>query len=149
MTTEQAVGVLNGLIRVCLDSANGFHSAAEAARSFDLKQALESFAEARRRFATELGAEVERLGQPPAEAGSFAGMLEHGWFRLKSLVAGLDVGDVVSECEHGESVAIQSYEAALTLELPSEIHNVVERQLDIMRETSTRLRSAETACARA
>jgi uncharacterized protein (TIGR02284 family) len=147
MTNERTVELLNGLIQVCKDSETGFRAAAEAVAVFDLKKALEDFADRRQRFGTELRQQVESLGGQPS-GGSLAGALQHGWFNLKALVAGCDVRAVVAECEHGEAAAAQAYAEALLEEWPAALRDTIDRQHEDVREVYERLRSVETLCAR-
>ena len=126
--TKSAISTLNGLIETCKDGANGFRSAADAVTRPDAKALFTSRAPAIEQAASELQAEVRRLGGDPETSGSVAASVHRGWINLKSAVTGKDEAAVITECERGEEVAAKSYEDALKGDLPAESRAIVEAQ---------------------
>ena len=126
--TKSAISTLNGLIETCKDGANGFRAAADAVTRPDAKALFISRVPAIEQAATELQAEVRRLGGDPETSGSVAATIHRGWINLKSAVTGKDEAAVITECERGEELAASNYEDALKADLPAESRAVVERQ---------------------
>ncbi|MGI1160295.1 PA2169 family four-helix-bundle protein [Pseudomonas aeruginosa] len=95
--------------------------------------------------ADELERIVLELGGKPKDSTSFAGDLHRRWVDLKSLVTGKDEEAVLNECERGEDVAKQRYQAALEKPLPAEIHQVIERQYQGVLRHHDRVRALRDA----
>jgi uncharacterized protein (TIGR02284 family) len=127
--TAAAVSTLNDLIETCKDGANGFRTAAEAVQSPPAKALFTSRVPLIERAATELQAEVRRLGGDPETTGSVAATVHRGWINLKSAVTGKDDAAIVTECLRGEELAVKNYEDALATGLPAESRAIVERHL--------------------
>jgi uncharacterized protein (TIGR02284 family) len=141
------VQTLNALIETCKDSEKGFTATAEAAKSFDLKKLLQAYAAQRALFATELQAEVQRLGGHAEENGSLGGSLHRGWMNFKALVTGAGDCALITECERGEEAALMAYEEALQADLPPELKGVLQRQFEHVKEAHTRVRALQCALA--
>jgi uncharacterized protein (TIGR02284 family) len=54
--------------------------------------------------------------------------LHRRWQDIKSAVLGRDNDTVLNECERGEDAVVLQYRRALEKDLPTRIHNVLERQ---------------------
>jgi uncharacterized protein (TIGR02284 family) len=140
---------LNPLIETCKDGEQGYRTAAKVVATSELKQLLESFANRRELFATELQAEVERLGGAPQRGGSITGTLHCGWLNLVSLVAGMDERAIFAVCENGDGAAVKAYEKALKADLPPETRSIVERQFNHIKEAYERVHALELVAAKA
>jgi uncharacterized protein (TIGR02284 family) len=126
--TKAADSTLNDLIETCKDGVNGFRTAAEGVTRPDAKALFTSRVPAIERAASELQAEVRRLGGEPETTGSVAATVHRGWINLKAAVTGKDEAAVITECERGEEVAVKNYEDALKSGLPAESRAIVEQQ---------------------
>lgn len=126
--TKDAISTLNDLIETCKDGANGFRVAADAVERADAKALFTSRVPVIEKAASELQAEVRRLGGDPETTGSIAANIHRGWINIKSAVTGKDEAAVITECERGEEVAAKSYEDALKTDLPPESRAIVEAQ---------------------
>lgn len=126
-TKKTAVSTLNDLIETCKDGANGFRTAADAVQRPDAKALFTSRVPIIERSATELQAEVRRLGGDPETTGSVAATVHRGWINLKAAVTGKDEAAIITECERGEQLAVKNYEDALKTELPAESRAILER----------------------
>lgn len=146
-TTREAIGVLNGLMEVCLDTERGFRSAAEHVASLGLRELFSSYARQRLQFAEELGSEVRRLGGRPEIGVSATAALHRGWVDVKSSLQRNEEGSVVAELERGEDAAVRSYRDALSTGVPLELRPLVERQYARVQEIHDRVRSLEKATA--
>jgi uncharacterized protein (TIGR02284 family) len=138
---QSNIAVLNNLIDTCTDGQKGFASVAEAVTNPELKTLFRSYSQQRARFATELQAEVQRLGGDPEKAGTLAASLHRGWINLKSVLTGHDNHALIREAERGEDVAVNTYTDALKANLHSEVRTVAERQLVAIKEAQDRLRA--------
>src|SRR5205807_4543019 len=112
-TNGKAVSVLNHLIETCKDGQEGFKHAAQGVKSSHLKSLFMEFAEQRAQFASQLRAEVARLGGKPEAGSSVTGSLHRGWTNLKAAISGGSEAAIISECERGEDIARDTYRDAL------------------------------------
>ena len=122
--------MLNDLIETSKDGENGFRSAAEDAKSAELKATFLRRAEDCAKGASELQQLVSRMGGNPEQGGSVAGAMHRGWMDLKAKVAHRDDLAILEECERGEDVAKAKYRKALDASLPDDVRAVVQRQYD-------------------
>ena len=127
-TPKDAISTLNELIETCEDGANGFRAAAEAVTHPDAKSLFTSRIPIIERSASELQAEVRRLGGRPETSGSVAAAVHRGWMGLKAAISGRDEAAILTECERGEELAVTKYEDALKKELPADTRRIVEAQ---------------------
>lgn len=139
---------LNDLLETLRDGEEGFKTAAGAVDDAEIKRLFLSLSSQRAEFATELEAELVRLGHEPAEHGHAAGALHRGWINLRAAVAGKDEGPIVSEAERGEDYAVEKYREALQRGLPAEVQTIVERQYIQIQEAHDHVRSLERAFGR-
>ena len=69
--------------------------------------------------------------------------MHRAWIKMKSSLTGKDSKDIVAECERGEDAALESYQEALQEGLPTEVRDVVQRQLSLVRDAHDQIRSLE------
>lgn len=146
---EKIVTLLDKLIETCKDGQNGFRAAAERASGKELKRFFRYYASQRARFAAELQEEVHRHGAMPPKGGTVAGALHRGWLHVKSAVLGADEAELLAECERGEAVAIQNYEAASHEVLPPDLQTLIANQYKAVKRTRDRLRARQEQVAAA
>lgn len=140
MDTNKVTGTLNDLIETCRDGQNGFKEAAENVKSPDLKTFLNQLATERAQFVSELQLEVRKLGGDPQKSGSTTAAMHRVWMDIKGTLTGKDDHSILSECERGEDSAVDSYKDALKLGLPTNIHQLVERQFQSIKLTHDRVK---------
>jgi uncharacterized protein (TIGR02284 family) len=128
LTNDQAVSVLNNLIETCKDGEKGFKAAADGLKSSSIKAKFLEYSRERGQMASELQAEVRRLGGDPDKSGSVSGSVHRGWLDLKAALTGHDDHAVVAEAERGEDVAKGVYENALKESLPASAQTLVQQQ---------------------
>ena len=128
MTNDKAVSVLNNLIETCKDGEKGFKAAAEGLKSSSIKAKFLEYSRERGQMASDLQAEVRRLGGDPDKSGSVSGSVHRGWLDLKAALTGHDDHAVVAEAERGEDVAKGVYENALKESLPTSAQTLVQQQ---------------------
>lgn len=128
LDTAEVVGTLNDLLECCRDGEFGFNTAAEHARSADIKTMLMRHARECRTAGQELQTLIRQLGGTPDDGGSVSGALHRGWVSVRGILSGYSEKAVLDECERGEDSAVARYRKALRKTLPAAIRGVVERQ---------------------
>jgi uncharacterized protein (TIGR02284 family) len=139
---------LNELLETLRDGEQGFKTAADAIDEAEIKRLFLSLSGQRAQFASELEAELLRLGQEPAQHGHAAGAMHRGWINLRSAIAGKDEGPIVSEAERGEDFAVKKYREVLQAGLPAEVQTIVERQFIQIEDAHDHVRTLERAFGR-
>ncbi len=126
---QNLIDVLNDLIEACRDGEYGFNACAEYLDAGDLKRRLHLRATQSREAAAELAAEVRRLGGQPDEGGTARGAVHRGWVAVRGTLSSHSERAMLEECERGEDVTLTRYRRALREALPSDIRELVSRQL--------------------
>jgi uncharacterized protein (TIGR02284 family) len=139
---------LQDLLRVNIDSENGFRDAAEQVEDVALRRIFRQFADERQNNSAELKQFVEFNGENAAEDGTVMAALHRTWMDLKAAVSANDAKAVLTEAERGEDHIKQMYEDILSETAGSGVNDVLQQQYakvkaahDIVRD----LRDAENA----
>lgn len=129
-TNSQHLALLNDLIQTLKDGQSGFKSAADEIESHDIRTLFHTFILQRSKFAGELQALAQSLGENnPPSSGSVAGALHRGWIDLKAALTRKDEHAILAECERGEDSAVAHYRSVLdTEDLPSNLRAVIADQ---------------------
>ncbi|HMJ08204.1 MAG TPA: PA2169 family four-helix-bundle protein [Pyrinomonadaceae bacterium] len=138
---DDVISTLNGLIETCKDGQNGFKEAAEGVERSDLKSLFYEFGQQRAQFAGELQSAVQGLGGEPEDSGSALAALHRGWINIKSVVTGKDEEAILNECERGEDAAKNAFKAALEMQLPSNIREIVQTQYTSVQAAHDRVKA--------
>ncbi len=139
MTQDETIDQLNELIEVSKDGEEGFQTAAENIRNTELETMFRGYAKQRADFARELRTEVDRLGGSPRESGNLGAAVHRGWMNLRSALSGGEPGSLVAACESGEDSALAAYDRAARTNMTGRSRSLIEKQLQQVRETHTRL----------
>ena len=124
---------VESLLERAYDGHEGYAKAAELTDSDDLKQFFTENSEQRARFALELEGVLRSARREVADSGTLAGKVHQGWMALVSKFSSGEEG-LLNECQRGEETALKDYEEALeSLDLPSNIAGIIERQRDRIR----------------
>ena len=126
---DDAVDVLKDLVECCKDGEYGFRECAEQAKRQDLKSMFLQRADDCRRGAQELNDCIRKNGGSTEDGGSAMGAMHRGWVSIKSKLTSYDDKAVLEECERGEDNAKARYTKALQKNLPADMRQIVERQL--------------------
>jgi uncharacterized protein (TIGR02284 family) len=126
---SDVIDVLQDLVECCKDGEYGFRTSAEQAKRQDLKATFQQRADDCRRGADELNQQIRNLGGKVEDSGSALGAMHRGWVSVKSTLSTYDDKAVLEECERGEDNALARYRKALKQDLPAEVKQVVERQM--------------------
>ena len=144
MKNEDVIDTLNDLIETCKDGEQGFRACAEHIEAPTLKTAFTTRADECRGGATELQAEVARLGGKAETDGSASGALHRGWVNVKSALGGGDLA-ILEECERGEDAALKSYRDAMKEPLPAEVETLVRKQYEGVKRNHDQIRNLRDA----
>ena len=128
MEKNEVISTLNDLIQTCKDGVEGFRTCAEDISDPELKSYFSDRAERCNRSAEDLQDLVIAYGGDPATSSHMSGTLHRRWVDVRSAITGKSDRDVLDECERGEDIAKEHYEAALKKDLPEEVRQIVEEQ---------------------
>lgn len=149
---DEVIDLLNDLICINNDRIEGYEKASEELKP---KNNSDSFilldrAQESRVFRNELIPAVVRLGGKPAENSTAAGKLYRTWMDLKTTFTGGSAKSVFELCEQGEDAALQAYNDALEEDVvfPQEIHEMLTRQEQIIREAHDSIKRKRDALKR-
>lgn len=145
------LSILNNLIETLKDGQEGFRAAATDVDSADLKSLFTQYSLQRSKFAGELQALAQSLGEDePTDSGSIAGALHRGWIDLKSALATKDTLAILSECERGEDYAVAAYNDALKeTGLPEVVANTLRTQAVEVKSVHDHVRNLRDALKKA
>lgn len=130
----EVISTLNNLIETCRDGQEGFRTAAEGVKSAELRELFQRYSQQRSGFADELQGEVRRLGGEPEQTGSIVASLHRGWMGLRAALEGGDDRAILSECERGETQALETFRSALGADMHASVRSMVERQFAEIKE---------------
>jgi len=140
MTNDDAIDTLNHLISIAKDGVQGMSSAAEHAKSGQLKSTLQQLSQERGRVAAELQQTVRQLGGDPDRSGTTLGAVHRGWMNLKESVSLADDSSLVEECERGEDVAVKEFRDALGKTLPASVQQTVQSGFQQVKRSHDQIR---------
>jgi uncharacterized protein (TIGR02284 family) len=123
------VDVLKDLVECSKDGEYGFRACAEQVKRQDLKSMFLQRADDCRRGAQELNDCIRQYGGSTEDGGSAMGAMHRGWVSIKSKLTTYDDKAVLEEAERGEDNAKARYTKAMQKNLPADVRQVVERQL--------------------
>lgn len=139
ITPDQVINTLNDLIELNRNGQSGFEEAAEKIKSPQIKAFCLEQSLSRAQFVAELQSQLRSMGIEPNNAGSVAGVLHRVWIDLKSALGGGDHAILVA-METSEDHAANEYTRALTEPLPVPARDMVERQLQSVRQTLNKVK---------
>lgn len=139
MTNEIKVDELNRLIHVNKDAEAGLLTAADRVKNSELESLFLDYAKQHATFATQLQAEIERVGGKPSEAGGMGEALHRGWMELKSAVTGHSAASLLAFCESGEESAEVAYHDASDNIPTGQAHALIAKHHEQIKGFRTRL----------
>ncbi|HEX4639404.1 MAG TPA: PA2169 family four-helix-bundle protein [Chthoniobacterales bacterium] len=143
---KEVISTINGLIETLKDGEKGFKEAADAVKDPQLKNLFREYSQQRSRFASELQAQAQALGESePEKTSSAAGAMHRAWINLKSAVTSGDDKSILSECERGEDSAVHEYEEAMRDGLTGQVREVVARQFSEIKNAHDRVKHLRDA----
>src|ERR1700728_3323763 len=141
MDNDKTLSVLEDLIETCKDGQKGYQDAAEHVKRPDLKTFFNEQRLERGQFAEELRHEYSRLGKPDKKpSGSIAAAMHRAWIDTKVAMGGGDK-TILESVEAGEDTAKESYQKAITGDLPENIAQIVRRQAASVQRAHDKVKS--------
>lgn len=137
---DDVIDVLKDLVECSKDGEYGFRECAEQAKAADLKSTFLTCADHCRQGAQELNDLIRQHGGTAEEGGSAMGAMHRGWVAIKSKLTVYDDKAVLEEAERGEDNAKARYTKALQKNLPANVRQVVERQLQGVQQHHDRIK---------
>lgn len=128
---EKTIEVLNDLIQINNDRADGFTKASDDLKdaNIDLKATFDKLASDSRANVTELAGLVGRQGDNPDTGNTILGSLHRAWIDIKASFGGDDRHSILAECERGEDAIKKAYREALQEnELGENVRTVLLKQ---------------------
>ncbi|MBE9662700.1 PA2169 family four-helix-bundle protein [Mucilaginibacter myungsuensis] len=147
-TTEKTIDVLNDLIKINTDRAEGFEKAAADLddANIDLKVLFDQSAEESRDYITKLAEYVGRNSGETETGSSIAGTLHRAWIDIKATFGGSDRHSILAECERGEDAIKKAYKEALEdPELTGEVRSVLADQQQGINASHDRIKALRDA----
>ncbi len=145
MNENDALSVIENLIETCKDGQKGYQDAASHVKRSDLKTYFNEQSLERSSFAGELEAELIRLGKPDKKvSGSVGGALRRAWIDTKVSLGGGDK-TILESVEAGEDSAKETYEKAVSGDLPENIAQIVRRQASSVERAHDKVKSLRDA----
>jgi len=143
---KEIISTINGLIETLKDGEKGFKEAADAVKDPQLKSLFQEYSQQRHRFATELQAQAQSLGESkPEKSSSAAGAMHRAWINLKSAVTSGDDKAILSECERGEDSAVHEFKEAVNDGLTGTLKETVSRQFSEIKSAHDRVKHLRDA----
>ncbi|MVN92488.1 PA2169 family four-helix-bundle protein [Mucilaginibacter aquatilis] len=143
-TIEKSVEIINDLIEINNDRADGFQKALkdlEGGES-DLKSLFEEYSSQSRQFSQELTALAAQHGGDTETGNSVSGTLHRAWIDVKALFTGSDRKAILAECERGEDAIKKAYREALAEGvLPAEAITLIAKQAQAIGQSHDRIKA--------
>jgi len=125
---EETIAALKDLIRVNIDSADGFRYTSKHINNLTLEQTFLRMADQRELQAEELAGYVQWNGTETVVEGSYAAAVHRTWISIRETLSFDDVHAILSEAERGEDHIKNAYESALKHTAGSAMNDVLLRQ---------------------
>lgn len=126
--SKEAAGHVTDLVRLNIDSAQGFTAAADMIEVPTLASAFREYAAQRDANAEELKATVAYNGDEPPQSGTTSGTMHRWWLEIKGKVTSGGAHALLAEAERGEDTIKHAYEKALKECAGSPVVDLLTRQ---------------------
>lgn len=130
---KRTIEVLNDLLKINADRADGYTLAIRASKDADLKIMFRNMAEESKNNLRELSRLILKLGgDPQFGANTFTGKIYHMWMELKTSFTGKDRQSILNSCAFGEAAAAKAFNAAIREgDLDTEAFDLIYRQTQL------------------
>jgi uncharacterized protein (TIGR02284 family) len=132
---DRTIEVLNDLMMINTDRADGYTFAIRESRDADLKIMFRNIVEESKKNISDLSRIILKLdGDPKFGENTLAGKIYHVWTELKTSFTGKDRQSILNSCEFGEDAAVKAYKSALREhDLITEAFDLIYRQAQLQR----------------
>jgi len=136
---EDAIQVLNDLLKINNDRIREYRKAAKQIIDFDWRTLFLSMIDESKKFATELVLAILQKGGVPHSATT-SGKIYRFWVEMKDTFTGMDRESILNECEFVEDAALKAYNRALENEdLTAELALLISKQLESLHSSKLTL----------
>lgn len=119
---DKTIEVLNNLLKINTDRADGYTFAIQESKDADLKIMFRNMVEESKKNISDLSRAILKLdGDPKFGENTVAGKIYHVWMEFKTSFTGKDRESILNSCEFGEDVAVKAYKNAI-----QEPHLIIE-----------------------
>jgi uncharacterized protein (TIGR02284 family) len=115
MDNQKTIAALNTLIQINNDRFEGYDAAFKEEQ--DLKTLFSQLMLTSQKCKQELVIDVIRLGGIPTESTTITGKFFRVWMDVKAMITGKDQKAILSSCEYGENIALDTYQNVLKNEM--------------------------------
>jgi uncharacterized protein (TIGR02284 family) len=134
MLHDTDIRTLNALIKVTIDSADGYRSAAEDAANSEFRKIFLTRANERDAVVAELQKHVRQHGGEPETGGSILASAHRFMMDIRDALTRSDDKAVIAEVERGEDHIKAEYERAMTnADLSADCRAIVSRVYESVR----------------
>jgi uncharacterized protein (TIGR02284 family) len=139
---KDTIGLLNDLVRINNDRIEGYERAIDDTTDTQLKNMFHNMAQESRKYRNELVTEVTKMGGSPVEGTTASGKVFRVWMDFKAALAGKDRKAIVSSCESGEDVVLETYDTVLTSgKLSQQYKSLVDQQRKGLQQSHDKIKT--------
>lgn len=128
-TNEKVNEILNDLIRINRDRAEGYQKVIEQlpASDTDLKYLFKQFVFESEQYADKLSAFILANGGKPSSGTTMSGKIYRMWMQVRMEMTDAERLSVLASCEFGENTAQRAYKQAIEADvnMPADIKDVI------------------------
>ncbi len=135
MTTTESITALNELIEINNDRVEGYKTAMKETSDPDLKRTFAELSVTSEQNLAELLKAMHSLGGTPEEGTRTDGKLYRAWMDIKAALTGGSRHQILSSCEYGEDMALDTYEHVLE----HHVKEMTSEHADLVRSQKSRL----------
>jgi uncharacterized protein (TIGR02284 family) len=117
MENQKTIAALNTLIQINNDRFQSYDTVFIETQEQDLKTLFSQFMLTSQRCKQELVNEVVRLGGTATESTRLAGKFFRVWIEVKAALTGKNQKVILSSCEYGENIVLDTYQNVLNHEM--------------------------------
>jgi uncharacterized protein (TIGR02284 family) len=117
MENQKTIAALNTLIQINNDRFESYDTAFVETQEQDLKTLFSQFMLTSQRCKQELVIDVIRLGGAPTESTTITGKFFRVWMDVKAAITGKNQKAILSSCEYGENIVLNTYQNVLNNEM--------------------------------
>ena len=117
MENQKTIEALNTLIQINNDRFESYDTAFIETQEQDLKTLFSQFMLTSQRCKQELVNEVVRLGGIATESTRLTGKFFRVWMDVKAAITGKNQKAILSSCEYGENIVLDTYQNVLKNEM--------------------------------
>lgn len=129
MDKAKLKNALQDVVDICIDSVEGYKTAADEIEDESIKTLFLRFTQQRKGFIEEIKNEALKLGIELDSAGTSKGFFHRTWLATKAAFTGDSKEKIIEEAMDGEKKAVEVYSGVYSnQEVPRYIHDILKEQ---------------------